>query len=140
MRAFGEMPCEVFTPEQIAAFGLDGAPERQTLPSGNEVCVWQDSGYNVQLAVTTYPDSDILEREYANRRGYPVFEPIEILGMPAILRQNIPSDARCVVVVGLAERQGINTDFTDLTEPYEDPCGGARMAAEVAVGNLPPLT
>ncbi len=141
VRAFGDTPCEVFTPEQIAGFGFDRPPRQRTLPaSESQECGWIDSGHDIELRVTTFPDSDILEREYANRAGYPVFAPIEILGMPAILRENIRHGSRCVVVVGLAERQGINVGFTDLTEPYEDPCGAARKAAEVAVGNLPPLT
>jgi len=121
-------------------FGFDQPPRPpRSLPSGHQVCVWNDSDRNGELAVTTYPDSDILEREYANRGGYPVFEPIEVAGLPAIRREDIPNGSTCVVVVGLAERQGINIDFTDLREPYEDPCGAARIAAEVAVGNLPPL-
>lgn len=136
--AFGERPCDVFTPEQLAGFGLDRPGEQRTISAGNnEACSWTDSGTNGSLSVITFPDSDILEREYSNRDTYPVFEPIEIAGLPAVLRQNGAGSFRCVVIVGLAEQQGINVDFADRREPYEDPCGAARMAAEVAVGNLP---
>lgn len=138
--AFGNTPCEIFAPDQLTGFGLDQAGSARPLPGGVHFeCTWQDTGSNGELRATAFPDSDILEREYSNRETYPVFEPIEIAGMPAIMRQNSAGSSRCVVVVGLAERQGLNVGFTDLREPYEDPCGAARMAAEVAVGNLPPL-
>lgn len=140
IRVFGDRPCEVLTPEQIIGFGFDQSGEQRMLRStGSQVCDWTDSGSNGNLSVIIHSGWDILEREYANRATYPVFEPIEIAGMPAIERQNNVGSTRCVVVVGLAERQGINIEFTDLTDPIEDPCGAARMAAEVAVGNLPPL-
>lgn len=140
VRPFGESPCEVFTVQQLTGFGLDQPGEQRTITAGdNEECTWVDSGSNGELRVITFPDSNILELEYGNRQGYPIFEPTEIAGLPAVVRQNSAGSFRCVVVVGLAEAQGINVSFSDITEPIEDPCGAARMAAEVAVGNLPPL-
>ena len=139
IRAYGDRPCDVFTTEQLTAFGFDLPPNRTfTLPSGNKTCVWTDSGSHGELSVTTYPDWDILERNYANRSAESVFDPLPIAGMPAVVHQ--PGQvATCYVTVGLAERQGLDVSFSDLTLPYEDPCGAARTAAEVAVGNLPPL-
>lgn len=139
IRAYGDRPCEVFTVKQLKEFGFDLPPDRTfTLPSGHQVCKWTDSGHNGELGVTTYPDWDILERNYANRAAEAVFDPLEIAGSPAVVHQPGPV-ATCYVTVGLAERQGLDVEFSDLREPYEDPCGAARMAAEVAVGNLPLL-
>lgn len=140
VRAYGDRPCEVFTSEQLTGFGFDlPSNSTHTLPSGNKTCVWIDSGYNGRLAVTTYPDWDILERTYVNDAVLPVFEPLQIAGLPAVAHQSAVGMPGCSVTVGLAERQGLDVDFTDLREPLEDPCGAARAAAEVAVGNLPPL-
>jgi len=139
IRAYGDRPCEVFSVEQLTEFGFDLPPNRtQRLPSGHQVCVWVDSDNLGELAVTTYPNWDILERIYANLRSDPVFEPLMIAGLPAVVHQPGPVPT-CYVTVGLAQRQGLDVEFSDTQEPYEDPCGAARMAAEVAVGNLPPL-
>ncbi len=139
IRAYGDRPCEVFNTQQLTGFGFDLPPDRTfALPSGHQVCVWIDSRRNGELAVTTYPDWDVLERTYANRGALPIFEPFQIAGLPAVVHQP-GAVATCDVTVGLAERQGLDVDFSDLRQPYEDPCGAARAAAEVAVGNLPPL-
>ena len=139
IRAYGDRPCEVFSVEQLTEFGFDLPPNRtQILPSGNQVCVWIDSDYLGELAVTTYPDWDILERIYANRASEAIFEPLMIAGLPAVVHQPGPVPT-CYVTVGLAQRQGLDVEFSDLRQPYEDPCGAARMGAKVAVGNLPPL-
>lgn len=139
VRAYSDRPCEVFATEQLRGFGFDLPPDRTLiLPSGHRVCVWTDSGHHGELAVTTYPDWEILERTYMNRAAESIFEPLQIAGLPAVVHQPGPVPT-CYVTVGLAERQGLDVEFTDLREPYEDPCGAARAAAEVAVGNLPPL-
>lgn len=140
VRAYGDQPCEVFTSEQLMGFGFDRPPDStDTLPSGNKTCVWIDSGDNGRLAVVTYPGWDILERTYVNDATLPVFEPLQIAGLPAVAHQSAVGMPGCHVTVGLAERQGLDVIFTDLREPLEDPCGAARAVAEVAVGNLPPL-
>ncbi|MGH3751305.1 MAG: DUF3558 domain-containing protein [Pseudonocardiaceae bacterium] len=137
--AYGARPCDVFTTEQLKRFGFDIRPDRtRTLPSGHQVCTWVDRGHHGELTVTTYPDWDILERTYKRRAALPVFQGLQIAGLPAVVHQSgaVPT---CWVTVGLAQQQGLDVIFTDLREPYEDPCGAARAAAEVAVGNLPPL-
>ncbi len=139
IRAYGNEPCDVLTTAQLKTFGFDLPPRgTETLPSGNKVCVWIDSGRNGELAATTYSDWDILERTYANRAAFQPFQPFQLAGLPAVVHQP-GAVATCDVTVGLAERQGLEIEFTDLRQPYEDPCGAARAAAEVAVGNLPPL-
>lgn len=140
IRSYGDRPCDVFTAAQLRGFGFDLPPNRTTtLPSGHKTCKWIDSGHNGELSVGVYPDWDVLERTYANRSSLPVFKPVEIAELPALVHQPAAGMPGCDVTVGLAERQGIDVTFTDLREPYEDPCGAARAAAEVAVGNLPPL-
>lgn len=140
IRAYGERPCDVFTTEELAGFGFDLPPDSTTtLPSGHKICAWTDSGYNGRLFAATYPDWDVLERTYLNRGSLAVFEPIEIAGLPAVVYQTGAGTPGCDVTVGLAQRQGLDVSFTDLREPPDDPCGAARAAAEVAVGNLPPL-
>ncbi|MGH3940353.1 MAG: DUF3558 domain-containing protein [Pseudonocardiaceae bacterium] len=140
VRAYGDRPCEVFTSEQLRGFGFDLPPDRtDTLPSGHRTCDWIDSNRNGELSVTTYPDWDILERTYLNDATLPVFEPLWIAGLPAVAHQSAPGMPTCYVTVGLAQRQGLDVIFTDLREPPDDPCGAARAAAEVAVGNLPSL-
>ncbi|MDQ4104376.1 MAG: DUF3558 domain-containing protein [Actinomycetota bacterium] len=139
IRAYGDRPCELFTTEQLKGFGFDLPPHRtNNLPSGHKTCAWIDSSRNGELVVSTYPDWDVLERTYAHQAALPVFEPLQIGGTPAVAYQ-VGAMGTCELTVGLADRQGLDVRFTDLREPYEDPCGAARAAAEVAVGNLPPL-
>jgi hypothetical protein len=140
IRGYGDRPCEVFTFDQLTGFGFDRPPESiATLPSGNKICVWIDSGHNGRLAVGTYPDWNVLDRTYAARASLPVFEPIELVGLPAVVYQAGVGLPRCDVTVEVAERQGLDVTFTDLREPYTDSCRTARAAAQTAVANLPPL-
>lgn len=141
VRSYGARPCDVFTAEQLKRFGFDLPPDRMhTLPSGHKTCAWVDSGHNGQLDVTTFPDWDVLERTYEHRAELPVFQPLQIAGLPAVAHKSGVGIPRCYVTVGLAQQQGLDVIFTDLRAPYEDPCGAARAAAEAAVGNLPPLS
>ncbi|MGH3721909.1 MAG: DUF3558 domain-containing protein [Pseudonocardiaceae bacterium] len=140
IRAFRDQPCEVLTTKQLKGFGFDLPPDSTyTLPSGNKACEWTDSGHNGGLVVSTFPDWDILERTYAHRAALPVFQPMQIAGLPAAAHQSGVGVPRCYVTVELAERQGLDVSFTDLRAPYEDPCGAARAVAEAVVGNLSPL-
>lgn len=139
IRAYGDRPCEVFTLEQLIGFGFDLPPDStDTFSDGHRTCVWIDSDYTGRLMAGPFADLDVLERTYAYRAALPIFEPLRIAGLPAVIHQPGPV-ATCHVTVGLATRQGLDVSFTDLRKPYEDPCGAARIAAEVAVGNLPPL-
>ncbi len=141
IRAYGDRPCEVFTLEQLTEFGFDLPPDNtETMPDGHKTCVWIDSDYTGRLMAGPFADWDVLERTYAYRGALPIFEPVQIAGLPAVVHQPGPAIGTCHVTVGLARRQGLDVSFSDLREPYEDPCGAARIAAEVAVGNLPPLT
>lgn len=140
IRAYGHRPCEVFGTDLLTAFGFDLPPaSTDTLPSGNRTCVWFDSGYTGRLSVITYPDWDILERVYLNRASAGVFQPQQVAGLPAVAHQSAPGMSGCWITVGLATRQGLEVTFTDLREPPDDPCGAARIAAEAAIANLPPL-
>jgi Protein of unknown function (DUF3558) len=140
VQAYGNRPCDVFTTAQLNRFGFDLPPDRTNIsPSGHKTCAWIDSGHNGELVVGIYPDWDVLERTYANKAALKFFEPMQIDGVPAVVYQ-FGVKSHCEVTIGLAERQGLDVSFTDLSTPYEDPCGAARAAAEVAVGNLPPLS
>ena len=139
IRAYGDRPCEVFTIEQLTDFGFDLPPDSiDAFSDGHQTCVWIDSDYTGRLMAGPFADLDVLERTYAYRAALPIFEPLQIAGLPAVIHQPGPV-ATCHVTVGLATRQGLDVSFTDLRKPYEDPCEAARIAAEVAVGNLPPL-
>jgi hypothetical protein len=139
IRAYGDRPCEVFTLDQLTGFGFDLPPDStDTMPDGHQICVWIDSDYTGRLMAGPFADWDVLERTYAYRGALPIFQPLQIAGLPAVIHQPGPN-ATCHITVGLATRQGLDVSFTDLRPPYEDPCGAARTAAEVAVGNLPPL-
>lgn len=135
--AFGQRPCDLLTPEQLAALGIDQPPKINPLPSGTPQCVWGDSGFHQRIGVANYPAYDLLSAKYRNRNDYQFFRPIEVAGLPATLQQDLSSE--CGVTVGLAKTQAVEVDYADRTEPYEDPCGKARWIAEIVVGNLPPL-
>jgi hypothetical protein len=140
LRGVADRPCELFTAEQLAALGFDQPGEPRTLSPGTAGCTWTDSERRGELAVVLYPDLPLLERTYSSFGSDPVFEPITIAGLPAVVRQVIASSATCSVTIGVAEQQGFDVTFTDLDDPPDDPCGTARRAADTAVGNLPPLT
>lgn len=135
--AFRQRPCDLLTPEQLAALGIDQPGEQDSLPSGNQTCVWRDSGFDQEIAVGSYPDFDLLSANYRIRDSYQLFRPIEVAGLPATLQQDHFS--ACGVTVGLATTQAVEVNYVDTSDPIADPCGKARRIAEIVVGNLPPL-
>lgn len=87
------------------------------------------------------PEQDRVNGAYRDRNQYPVFEPIELAGLPGVIRQNIAGGTRCSVTVSLTESRSLNVSFTNLDEDIPtDVCGEARRITEIMVGNLPPLT
>ncbi|MGH3906001.1 MAG: DUF3558 domain-containing protein [Pseudonocardiaceae bacterium] len=138
VRAYATRPCEVFTVAQLQEFGFDQPPDStQTLPSGHHSCVWYDSRHRGRLSVSTYPNWDVLERTWRLRPVLPSFREVQVHGLPTAMHH--AADSTCELTIGLARYQGLDVGFTDVHQPYEDPCRAALQAADVAVGNLPPL-
>ncbi|MGI9063211.1 MAG: hypothetical protein ACR2FQ_05270, partial [Pseudonocardiaceae bacterium] len=85
-------------------------------------------------------DVDALSNLYLQRESYAVFELIDVAGHPAVLTQNIAGGTRCSLVVGAAERQSLDVDFTTIGTGTALPCPEAERVAEVILGNLSPAS
>jgi len=132
-------PCQdLLTTEQLAALGFDQPGEQKTI-ADVQACTWEDRAHTRELTAYVDPENDILSGTYWDKGSYQVFEEIEVGGLPAVQVLYAPDSASCGIVVGLADTQGLDIDYTVLRSGKGDPCGEGRKAAEAIVGNLPAL-
>ena len=137
--AMAQRPCDLLTPEQRASFGFDQPGKRRELLGGVVQCMWTDSASTRQLTASINPRQDRLNEVYRDRELYPLFEPIEVAGLPGALRQAVAGGATCDAAVSLTESQSLEVGFSNLKQGTPvDACGEARRITEVILGNLPP--
>ena len=134
-----QRPCDLLTPEQRASFGFNQPGIRRELLGGVVQCMWTDTGTTRQLTASINPQQDRLNEVYRDRALYPLFEPIEVGGLPGAVRQAIAGGNTCDAAVSLTESQSLEVGFSNLKPGTPvDACGEARRIAEVILGNLPP--
>ena len=132
-------PCLMLTPAQLEALRIDqpGVPKAVL---GSAGCEWGDRAKTRQFAVYVDIGNDVLGNVYSQRSALPVFELIEVAGLPAIRTKDNVDGSTCYVRVATAEAQTLIVRFTSLRQDRGDSCGPAKAFAETVVGNLPPLT
>ncbi len=137
--AVAQRPCDLLTPEQRASFGFNQPGKRRELLGGVAQCMWTDAASTRQLTASVNPRQDRLNEVYRDREIYPLFEPIEVAGLPGALRQAVAGGDTCDAAVSLTESQSLEVSFSNLRPGTPvDACGEARRITEVILGNLPP--
>jgi len=137
----GIAPCDLATPEQLAAVGIDqpGQVAKFEEISGIPSCVWRDAARTREVYLSSLTGVDVLSNIYAQRDTYAEFEVTEIAGYPAVRTQNISGGTSCFLDVGVAEMQSFDVRFTSIGAVDIPPCPEAERIAEMVVGSLPPL-
>lgn len=136
--AMAQRPCDLLTPEQRASFGFDQPGKRRELLGGVAQCMWTDTASTRQLTASVNTRQDRLNDGYRDREVYPLFEPIEVAGLPGALKQAVAGGMTCDAVVSLAESQSLEVSFSNLRPGTPmDACGEVRRITEVILGNLP---
>lgn len=123
-------PCQTMTAEQSASWGVS-APRRADpeLEFAGPSCRFvPDDRSRPTVSVTVNTESGGLEGIYLRRQNYEQFDPIEVLGQPAVIANESVSETQrgaCALFVGATD----NVVFTavvlvqDLNSPeYTSPC------------------
>ena len=132
-------PCDLLTPEQRASFGFNQPGTRRELIGGVVQCMWTDAGSTRQLTALINTREDRVNEVYPDRELYPFFEPIDVAGLPGVLRQAVAGGDTCDAAVSLTESQSLEVSFSNLRSGTPvAACGEARRITEVILGNLPP--
>lgn len=131
-------PCDALNKEQREAFGFDQAGE---IVNGSaavgQSCTWRDGKRTQELSILLNGRNDMLEGAYRNKGTLKLFTPIEVIGLPAVLRQQSTSDVGCYLVVGLSEKQSMDVRYTRLGANKADPCERAKTIGAAVVERLP---
>ncbi|GAA4784125.1 hypothetical protein GCM10023200_17130 [Actinomycetospora chlora] len=117
----------------LVAMGLSTRGRPKVLQTGDRGCDWRTTGGDGYLTLIVIPDRDVLVDTYRTRQ-YPVFQPIQVAGLPATREQSFVGSMTCTVTVGTAIGQGFISDYTGAAS-----CDGAQRAAEHVALALPPL-
>lgn len=134
-----DRPCGVLSEEQLQSFGLRVDGRVQQLPLGAPACVWEAPGFGREVSVAVIVNRDYLVDTYRSRSNYQVFEPISIVGMPAVAQQTSADALTCTVTTGIAVGQAVDVTSTEFGAQPARPCEVAQRVTETVVANLPPL-
>lgn len=135
-------PCDLLKADQLAARGVTKPGAKRTAPAG-PTCNWQpdDAGRGTGISATILSEeADGLENTYARRAEFPVFQPTEVAGYPAV--NTDLTDAKhgeCSTAVGVAKGRGFLVQvrvYDEKSPAYSTPCSVSSGIAETAVGNL----
>jgi hypothetical protein len=133
----GVDPCELLTPEQLAAFSMTGPGQKDTSEWGEAECDWKGS----VVAIGLSPDTtlgDGLDRAYRNQNNFDNFAVSEVDGYPAV-RVNFATQS-CGLIAGVSDEQTLSMEFTRVSPnaPGEgDPCEFAETVMGAVIKNLP---
>jgi hypothetical protein len=139
LRSSYTRPCATLTPSQQRQVGFHqyDPVDHESHNSQFGVCVWRHNprpateanyGYRLMLHVS----GDPLAEAYAasnDRDIWPVFEPRQIRGLPAVVRSLSTPDDQCEVIVGTGNGQGITISGT-ITASDPALCDRFTTAAE----------
>lgn len=139
IRGFANAPCTLLRREQIIRQGYDPDGRERRDQFGSE-CIWKEVNELRELTLSPWGDRDILVDTY-RARLFPIFTPIEIDGLPAVIGLSSPNSGTCTVTTATARGQGLDTAVTtDVSNgrPSTDPCREAIAVTRTVIGNLPP--
>jgi hypothetical protein len=139
VKAFGEDPCRLLKPEQVAALGITAEPDTADVFAGVS-CVWEDDAASVEMSVDLTGRGGYARVRAGADEAYENFEEIDTLGYPAA-RANVFGEENCNLVVGVSEQDVllISTDKFISDDPqHQDQCAFAEKVFHEAVKNIPP--
>jgi hypothetical protein len=133
----GKDPCQLLTAEQLPSLKIDrpGRPGNASAFNAKD-CSWTVTGASSRLAPVTSEGIDVWT---SGRRTGQAEETPPIAGFPAISVTVVSDEARCDVMVDVADGQYLLATFSlsgFKPEEFPKPCDGARQLAEAAIQNL----
>jgi hypothetical protein len=131
-----QQPCGVLTEAQLRALELEPPGRLDQLTVGT-ACVWEGPGFSHEIAVTLYPNRDLLVDTYRSRTMYQYFEPTVVAGLPASAQQTTRGALTCTATIGVAVGQGVDVSATEYGSAPDPPCETAIRTAEAVLANLP---
>ncbi|MFD1152432.1 DUF3558 domain-containing protein [Saccharothrix hoggarensis] len=134
-------PCDLLKADQLAARGITkpGAKEDDLV---GPTCQWEpdDPGRGTSIGGTIMTNADGLNSAYARRSQFPVFQPIEVAGYPALNTDLLDGKhGECTTSVAVAEGKAfmIQIAVNDQdSAAYTAPCSVGAEVAALVVGNL----
>lgn len=134
-------PCDLLKSDQLAARGIT-KPGTEKADHTGPTCRLEpdDRGSGTRLGVTIMSKADGLTDAYANRDQFPVFEPTEVAGYPAVSTDLTDGKhGECTTAVLVAEGKAfmVQVAVNDLeSAAYTTPCSVSSEVAAIVVGNL----
>jgi hypothetical protein len=141
--AMARRPCELLTPQQATAFGLDLPPKQLSGLLGTLRCKWTSTTRDRRtfrtVDISMFTNNPTLEVGYNQDRGRPSFELTEIAGYPALVSRPLTDDPSCDIDVKPAERQSVSVSYEsmELESSPEQSCVVGKQIAAAVVMNLP---
>ncbi|RSN13039.1 hypothetical protein DMC63_27170 [Streptomyces sp. WAC 05977] len=144
---FSRFPCGILQPEQVAAFIVD-PPEKVTRGGGKDGmlgCRWSapnSPSLGIYHAIVKPNNlAELVEVKDENPQQYPGWRELSIDGIPVAeyTPQYIPG--ACDLYLGISDTEMMLVEYV-VNGPSgsqywgNDPCAGARKAAEFVIGNL----
>lgn len=128
--------CLIFDSDQLLSLDLAGSTATNGSTPNASACDWRsnDASFSAGIALSGSRDLDLY---YAIRETFPVFEPEEVSGYPAVRVSNADG-ASCVILVGNSDDQALSARADGLGGPRRDYCSVARDVARAALQSLPP--
>lgn len=140
LSGYTRSPCSMLENRQARDLGYTSWSTRR-LPDGLRECrfVVDDPEWTLTLSALDGRDGSAFADLHRDRP--PVFESLEIDGLPAVRTQAFATSELCRVTVGVAEGQSLRVDAAvpddSANIPVTDPCARAVRGAQEAVTNLP---
>jgi hypothetical protein len=127
--------CLLLDADQLRSLGLAAATVTDASNANASACDWKsgDASYSAGIALSAGRDLDLY---YSLRDTFPIFEPEEISGYPAV-RVSDAASVSCVILVGNSDDQALSARADGLGSPRRDYCAVARDIAEAALQSLP---
>ncbi|MBC6448065.1 DUF3558 family protein [Actinokineospora xionganensis] len=132
IRRYLDRPCDLLGPDERAAFGLQGEPDRDTSDYGS-ICSW--SGGDIELMIDLRPTKNPLDVSPLEASEGLTWEPRIIEGLSAGVRQQEASRQHCEIAVETGPQQGIYLVYKGLARNV-DWCGKAITLGEIMVRRL----
>ena len=136
-------PCRsMLTRDQLVGLGV--RPETAApgvLPFGVPDCDWGTVAEGRLISVAGFGSRDYLVDAYRSR-PFPIFVPIEVSGLPAVIQQSAPTAPVCGVTTGIAEGQAIDVSVGLFSgdDSGRRSCDEAIAVSAAVITNLPPAS
>jgi len=133
IRTYGEHPCALLSPADLLPVGLGNSGEGSA--SGGQ-CFYEADPATGGLMLRVETDQSPLSAAYTTDADhYELFEPVTILGYPAVAEAETVAEGGCSLVIGMSDDQGIIlTKYPDQTKvPIDETCTQLKKLGEAAL-------